>query len=129
MGRKKTPGLQKRRGFWHIDKKVFGHRICESTGTNLLEEAEKYLAKRVEELRQVVVYGTRPKRKFREAAAKFLIENQHKKSIQSDAEQLEILDKYIGDLPIEAVHIGALQPFIADRKKDGRKNKTINFGL
>ena len=129
MGRKKTPGLQKRRGFWHIDKKVFGHRICESTGTNLLEEAEKYLAKRVEELRQVVVYGTRPKRKFREAAAKFLIENQHKKSIQSDAEQLEILDKYIGDLPIEAVHIGALQPFIADRTKDGRKNKTINFGL
>ncbi len=56
-------------------------------------------------------------------------ENQHKRSIQSDAEQLEMLDKYIGDLPIEAVHIGALQPFIADKKKGGRKNRTINFGL
>lgn len=129
MGRKKTPGLQKRRGFWHIDKKVFGRRICESTASDSLEEAEKYLAKRIEELRQVVMYGARPKRTFREAATKFLKENQHKKSIQSDAEQLAILDKYIGDLPIEAVHIGALQSFIADRQKDGRKNRTVNFGL
>jgi len=129
MGRKRTPGLYKRGGFWHIDKQVFGKRICESTETDSLEEAEKYLAKRLEELRQVVVYGARPKRIFREAATKFLQENQHKKSIRSDAEQLEMLDKYIGDLPIEAVHIGNLQPFIADRKKDGRKNRTANFGL
>ena len=129
MGRKKTPGLYKRRNSWHIDKQAFGRRICESTGTNLLEEAEKYLARRIENLRQVVMYGARPKRKFREAATKFLMENQHKKSIQSDAEQLKMLDTYIGDLPIEAVHIGTLQPFIADRKKDGRKNRTTNFGL
>ena len=129
MGRKRTPGLYKRGEFWHIDKQVFGQRIREAIGSNSLEEAEKYLAKRIEELRQVVVYGARPKRKFREAAIKFLAENQHKKSIQSDAEQLEMLDKYIGDLPIEAVHIGTLQPFIEAKKKDGRKNRTINFGL
>lgn len=129
MGRKKTPGLYKRGEYWHVDKQVFGQRIRESTQTNLLEEAEKYLARRIENLRQVVMYGARPKRKFREAATKFVAENQHKKSIRSDAEQLDILDKYIGDLPIEAVHIGTLQPFIADRKKDGRKNRTTNFGL
>ncbi|MEI8055200.1 MAG: site-specific integrase [bacterium] len=129
MGRKKTPGLFKRGESWHVDKQVFGQRIRESTGSNSLEEAEKYLARRIEGLRQVAIYGARPKRTFREAALKFLKENQHKKSIQSDAEQLGILDKYIGDLPIEAVHIGALQPFIADRKKDGRKNRTTNFGL
>ncbi len=129
MGRKKTPGLYKRGEYWHVDKQIFGKRICESTETDSLEEAEKYLANRIEGLRQVAVYGVRPKRIFREAATKFLQENQHKKSIQSDAEQLEILDKYIGDLPLEAVHIGALQLFIADKKKIGRKNKTINFGL
>lgn len=129
MGRKKTPGLYKRGDCWHIDKQVFGKRICESTESDSLEEAEKCLARRIEGLRQVVMYGARPKRKFREAATKFLIENQHKKSIKSDAEQLAILDKYIGDLPIEAVHIGALQSFIADRKKEGRKNRTTNFGL
>ena len=129
MGRKRTPGLFKRGETWHVDKQVFSQRIRESAETNSLEEAEKYLAKRIEGLRQVVMYGARPKRKFREAATKFLAENQHKKSIQSDAEQLAMLDKYIGDLPIEAVHIGTLQPFIEARKKDGRKNKTVNFGL
>ena len=121
MGRKKTPGLQKRRGIWYIDKKVFGRRICESSCSDSLEEAEKLLAMRIENLRQVVLYGARPKRKFREAATKFLVENQHKKSIRSDVEQLEMLDKYIGDLPIEAAHIGTLQPFIEARKKDGVK--------
>jgi hypothetical protein len=68
---KRTPGLQKRGNLWCIDKKIFGQRIRESTGINSLEEAEKYLAKRIENLRQVVTYGARPKRKFREAAAKF----------------------------------------------------------
>ena len=129
MGRKKTPGLQKRGSFWCIDKKVFGHRICESTGTNSLEEAEKYLARRVESLRQVVVYGARPKRKFREAATKFLMENQHKRSIRDDAERLVTLNKYIGDTLLESVHIGTLQPYIEARKKDGRKTRTINHGL
>ena len=78
MGRKKTPGLYKRGEFWHIDKQVFGERIRESTGSDSLEEAEKYLARRIETLRQVAVYGARPKRIFREAATKFLAENQQK---------------------------------------------------
>jgi integrase len=129
MGRKRTPGLFKRGETWHVDKQVFGQRIRESAETDSLEEAEKYLANRIENLRQVAVYGARPKRIFREAAEKFLKENQHKKSIQSDAEQLGMLDKYIGDLPIETVHIGTLQPFIEARKKDGVKNRTINFSL
>jgi hypothetical protein len=127
MGRKRTPGIYKRRDSWHIDKQVFGHRICESTGSDSLEEAEKYLARRIENLRQVVIYGARPKRKFREAAAKFLRENQHKKSIQSDAEQLEILDKYIGDLPIEAVHIGTLQPFIVDKVRGQHPEQVFTY--
>ncbi len=41
------------------------------------------------------MYGARPKRIFRKAATKFLLENQHKRSIQSDAKQLTMLDKYI----------------------------------
>lgn len=129
MGRKKTPGLYKRRDRWHIDKQAFGRRICESTGTDSLEEAEKCLARRIEGLRQITIYGARPRRKFKEAAAKFLIENQHKRSIQSDAGRLKELDKYIGDLYIDSVHMSTLQPFIEARRKDGRKTLTINHGL
>ena len=39
MGRKKTPGLIMRSGIWHVDKHVFGRRVCQSTGTARLEEA------------------------------------------------------------------------------------------
>jgi len=33
MGRKRIPGLIVRAGTWHIDKRIFGRRICQSTGT------------------------------------------------------------------------------------------------
>ena len=129
MARKRTPGLQKIGGIWHIDKRVNGHRLCESSGTSNLEEAEKYLARRLETMRQAQVYGVRPKRLFRDAAMKFLLENQHKKSIRSDAGRLKVLDAYIGDLPLEAIHMGTLQFFIEARRKEGVKTRTINHGL
>ena len=94
MRRKRTPDLFKRRKYWQIDKTVFRRRICESTRTRTreLEEAEKYLAKRLEEIRQASVYGVRPKRTFQEAATKFLMENQHKRSLPDDAGHLNALD-------------------------------------
>ncbi|MFO2743650.1 site-specific integrase [Legionella pneumophila serogroup 1] len=57
------------------------------------------------------------------------MENQHKRSISDDAGRLRELVKYIGDMPIEAIHIGSLQPFIEGRKKDGVSCRTINHGL
>ncbi len=129
MGKKKIPGLQLRNGIWVIDKKIFGRRICQSTGTSSFDEAEKFLIHRVEELREAIVYGVRPKRLFREAATKYLIENQHKASIKEDALWLKVLDQFIGDLNLEAVHMGSLQPYIKARQKDGVKNRTINYGL
>lgn len=129
MGRKRTPGLQKRNEIWVIDKKVFGRRLCESCGTGDLEEAEKYLAKRLEEIRLATIYGVRPKRTFREAATKFLMENQHKRSISDDAHRLRELVKYIGNLALESLHMGSLQEFIDGRRKDGVSTRTINHGL
>lgn len=129
MGRKRTPGLYKRGNSWHIDKWVGKDRICESTGTDQLEEAERYLARRLETLRQAKVYGVRPKRTFGEAAAKFLLENQHKKSLHTDKISLISLDSFISDLTLEAIHMGSLQNYIEARRKDGVKNRTINKGL
>ena len=129
MGRKRTPGIYKKGNHWQIDKKLFGYRLCESTGTSDLEEAEKYLARRIDEIRQATVYGVRPKRSFKEAATKFLMENQHKRSIDDDAGRLREVVKYIGDLSLESIHIGSLQPFIEGRRKDGVSTRTINHGL
>ncbi len=129
MGRKRTSGLLNRKGIWHINKKILGQRICESTGSDSLEEAEIYLAKRIEEIRQAKIYGVRPKRAFREAATKYLLENQHKASIKEDARYLKYLDPLIGDMPLESIHMGSLQNYIQLRRESGVKARTINYAL
>ena len=129
MGRKKIAGLVNRNGIWHIEKRYLGGRIRESTGTGDIAQAEVYFARRLEELRQAKIYGVRPKRLFREAAIKYLIENQQKKSLDDDKRHLKKLDKFIGKLTIDAIHMGSLAPFIEARKKEGVKMGTINHAL
>lgn len=132
MGRKRTPGLTQRGGTWHIDKQVKGYgRLCESTGASDLEEAERFLARRIEQIRQATVYGVRPRRTFRQAATKYLKENMHKRSISRDAQDLRVLVGYIGDDTLDRVHAGTpgLIRYIKDRQAAGRKAGGINRAL
>ena len=124
MGRIRTAGLIKRGEIWHIDKTIGGKRLCESTGEIELEQAELYLAMRMERARRASIYGERPKRLFREAGKRYVRENQHKRSICLDELHLKQLDSFIGDLDLRRVHIGTLQGFIDDRRTQGRKTKT-----
>lgn len=141
MGQKVPPGLIKRGDVWHIQKTIAGKRIRESTGTGSLAEAERYLTHRTEEIRNAVIYGIRPRRTFREAATKYLNESS-KASLRIDKVQLEMLDEFIGDMPLDAIHRGTLQPFIESRKAEGSRKtpkdeeekrplrkRTINYAL
>ena len=119
MGRKRTPGLQLRQGTWHIDKVVYGQRVVESTRTGDLQEAERYLAHRIETIRQAKAYGVRPTRLFKEAAAKYLRENMHKRSIADDASRLKRLLPLVGELPLQHIHDGTLAPYVAACRKKG----------
>jgi integrase len=125
---KKTPGLTKRNDIWHINKVIKGKRLYESTGTSNLEEAERYLAKRITEFRDQLIYGERKSYTFIEAATKYLKEVE-KKSLDRDAVTLKAAIPFIGDLPLEHIHMGTLEKFIAARKKAGLKNGTINRDL
>ena len=127
MGRKRSPGLRNRGGIWHIEKQILGCKIHESTGASILEEAELILARRIEEIRQAKLFGVRPKRIFREAATKFLEDNLYLASIGEYAMHLKQLDPFIGDLPLENVHLGTLQPFIEARREQSIKSKSINL--
>lgn len=129
MGRKRMPGLFKRGGVWHIDKHIGRRRICESSGTDSLEEAERYLARLMEESRNAQVYGVRPTRTFERAAAKYVLENGHKRSLCDDLSRLKLLMPAIGTTALDRLHIGTLQPWIAERRKQGVATGTINHGL
>ena len=83
----------------------------------------------MEETRQAQIYGVRPSRTFEQAAAKFVIENQHKRSIDDDVSRLKGLMPWMGQMPLEKIHMGSLQPWIERRRKEGASAGTINHGL
>ncbi|MBV1959846.1 MAG: site-specific integrase [Pseudomonadales bacterium] len=71
----------------------------------------------------------KPKRLFRDAASYYLQTNQHLSNLNDYTNHLNLLDPYIGDLPLDRVHLGTLQPFIDARRQQGVKTKTINLAL
>ncbi|MDD2056555.1 tyrosine-type recombinase/integrase [Pseudomonas putida] len=132
-------GLSQRNGIWHIDKKINGERLYESTGTGEREEAERYLIHRLEQIRQRKVYGVRQVRTFREAATRYILEHRDQPSIRLTALCLKQLDPYIGDLPLTHIDDQALEAFIAERQSDqvlpdGKvkpavTNRTVNIAI
>jgi integrase len=126
---RRTPGLLLRRGIWHIDKIIYGKRFCESTRTGDRIEAEALLARRVTQARQVYLFGEPCEHSFREAAAKFLAENQHKRSLDRDRRALAGLYPFIGSLALQRVHHDTLAPYVRSRLEKGRSPGTINRDL
>lgn len=80
MGRnsisRRMPGLVFRGGVWHIDKVIYGKRVCEYTGTSDLEEARSLSMRRLQAARATKLFGARQTHTFCEAATKYLAENQ-----------------------------------------------------
>nr|WP_276616304.1 tyrosine-type recombinase/integrase [Pseudomonas syringae] len=139
MARKTITGLSQRKGLWHIDKKINGERLYESTGTADRQEAERYLIHRLEQIRQQKVYGVRQVRTWRDAAMKFLVEIKDQPSFKLSAHHLSQLDPFIGDMPLTHIDDQALEPFIKDRLatktladgkvKKGVSNRTVNISI
>ena len=139
MARKSITGLSQRKGIWHIDKKINGERLYESTGTGDREEAERYLIFRLEQIRQQKVYGVKKVRTWREAATRFPLEFKDQPSIKLSAHHLSQLDPFIGDMPLTHIDDQALVPFIKDRLatkklecgkvKKGVSNRTVNISI
>lgn len=75
------------------------------------------------------MYGVRPQRIFREAATRYLNSNLNKRSIDRDAQDLRLVEPFIGDLKLHQIHMGTLEPFIQARRKDGKAAGTINRTL
>jgi integrase len=126
---RRTPGLLLRGAIWHIDKVIYGKRICESSGTKDRTEAEALLAQRVTQARRVHLFGDQLEHTFREAAAKFLAENQHKRSLERDRRALEGLDPFIGSFSLQRVHHDTLARYVRYRLGNGISPGTINRDL
>jgi integrase len=123
---KRTPGIiETKDERWRIDKTYQGTRLQGRFET--YQAAEEWLLKEIEQVR--LAQHQRPKYKFEGIAAKYLLESEDKLSIATEATLLEAIMPFIGNLSLEQIHDDTLQPFIKARKKQGRKNKTVNASL
>lgn len=129
MGHKRMAGLRRVGNVWHIQKRVRGYgTLRESTQATSLEEAERYLIRRLEEIRQATVYGVRPARFFADAAAKYVSEDMTTAADDS-ARWLEQMMPFIGKLPLTNIHDETLRPFVEWCRARGNKSHTINRKL
>ena len=58
-----------------------------------------------------------------------MLENQHKRSLADDVSRLKGLMPWIGSVSLDRLHLGTLQPWIADRRRSGVSVGTINHGF
>jgi integrase len=115
---------------WHLDKEIRGiGRVCQSTGESDYQAAEEVALEIIRRCKEAIRFGVRPTRTFREAATKFLEERLEMDSVGRDAQDLRLVEPYIGDLPLPHVHDSTLEKFIADRKQAGKSQSTINRTL
>jgi integrase len=122
---KRMRGLLLRNGVWHIDKCLYGERVCESTRTSKLTEARKRLEYRVGQVRSRHLYGYT----FGDLAIRYLADHQHKRSLERDRRAIETLNPYIGTLPVRRVHQETLGPFIQSRLNNQISPSTVNREL
>lgn len=127
MGKKTSGIYQRKHGKWVVDKYVDGVRLYESFDT--FEDAEAWLTRELEALRKRRVHGAQPQITFNQAAGRFIEDNRHLASIESYAYHLKAVMPFIGNLMLEQVHSGTLQPFVDARLKGGASHKTINLSL
>jgi hypothetical protein len=83
MGRKTGGIYPGENGTWQVDRWWKNTRLRQR-GFGSFEEADRWLIKRLEELRAVVVHGERAKRLFDEVAAHYLLEFKDKASIVTE---------------------------------------------
>ena len=98
-----------------IDKICLKERVFARLGPVTQQQAEEYLAARIEEIRRRKLYGERAQKTFREAAIRYLRENGLNASIDDDAWHVDLIDPWIGELSLQKVHDGTLDAFKSHR--------------
>ena len=128
MGQRQTGIYPDKNNTWQVDKWWRGERFRQR-GLLSFEEAESWLIKQLAEKREVVLHGARQARILDGVAAHYLLTNQDKASLATEAILLKSIMPFIGHLELAQIHDATLAPYIAARKKEGRANKTINLAL
>lgn len=112
---KPTPGLKKRGNIWHIEKTICGSKVCRSTQSSDLSEAERYLEEVTKQIREKVIFGQKPVHNLDEAAAKYLLENKTMRGIARQGYALKPLVEWFGEVELSKIRPELFDEYIRQR--------------
>lgn len=119
--------LRKRGSVWWIDFVTpRGERIRRSTETDNKALAQELHDKLKAESWRIDKLGDRPRRTWNEAVVRWLKEQSHKASIESDKIHLRWLDKHLGGRYLDAITRNLVDQISASKKEEGVSNATVN---
>lgn len=113
---------------WQVDKWFKGTRLRQR-GFLSFEDAERWLIKSLDRLREVHLHGERPDKTFNQAAAHYVLTHADKVSLPTEIYMLQSVMPFIGALLLPQVHDGTLAPYVQHRLSEGLAHKTINLAL
>lgn len=109
MGRSKTAGITTdAAGNKIISKTVEGIQIFARLGAVTQEQAEAELARRIRETKEQIERGRCTRRTFGQACVHYLSSDEikAKRSVDTDAYHIALLEPYLGELELSAIHDG-----------------------
>lgn len=119
--------LFKRGSTWWIDVVApNGKRIRRTTGTESKTLAQEFHDSLKAELWRVSKLGDRPRRTWNDAVVRWLKEQAHKTTIESDKLHLRWLDPHLSGLELEGISRAVIDRITEARLAEGVSNSTTN---
>ena len=120
-------GIRKRGSVWWVDFTTpSGERVRRSAETEDKLQAQELHDKLKNEVWRVSKLGDRPQRSWNDAVVRWLTEQSHKASLESDKIHLRWLDKHLNGVDLTAITRDRLDKIGAAKKAEGVAPATVN---
>lgn len=119
--------LYKRGSTWWVDIVTpGGERIRRTTGTEVKALAQEFHDKLKAELWRVSKLGEKPRRTWNEAVVRWLKEQNHKATLNTDKIHLRWLDEHLGGKPLDGITRNVVDRITDAKLDEGVSNATVN---
>ena len=119
--------IYKRKETWWIQFTApDGRRIQQTAGTQIKQEAQELHDRLKAEAWRVKNLGDKPRHTWQEAVIRWLNEQSHKKSIETDRELLRWLDKYLHTNKLDEINKTKIDAIKSAKQSEGASNGTVN---
>ena len=119
--------LRRRGSVWWVDVlSPGGERIRQSTGTDSKALAQEFHDRLKAELWRIAKLGERPRRSWNEAVVRWLKEQSHKATIETDKIHFRWLDRHLGGKDLAAISRNVLDRLTDAKLAEGVSNATVN---